>query len=104
MLYELFLFGLLSGVTTWLFGFGGGFVAVPLLYAVIIQKWSSESSVGIHAMQIAVATSAFVMLCSASFATFRHYRSGHIDWQKINFLWGGIAFGGNCGCSNGLIV
>lgn len=38
MLYELFLFGLLSGVTTWLFGFGGGFVAVPLLYAVIIQS------------------------------------------------------------------
>ncbi|EXS84287.1 putative permease, partial [Acinetobacter baumannii 45002_8] len=27
MLYELFLFGLLSGITTWLFGFGGGFVA-----------------------------------------------------------------------------
>lgn len=97
MLYELFLFGLLSGVTTWLFGFGGGFVAVPLLYAVIIQKWSSESSVGIHAMQIAVATSAFVMLCSASFATFRHYRSGHIDWQQIRFLRGGIALGGIVG-------
>ncbi|WP_223239876.1 sulfite exporter TauE/SafE family protein, partial [Acinetobacter baumannii] len=97
MLYELFLFGLLSGITTWLFGFGGGFVAVPLLYTVIIQKWSNESSVGIHAMQIAVATSAFVMLCSASFATFRHYRSGHIDWQQIRFLWGGIALGGIVG-------
>lgn len=97
MLYELFLFGLLSGITTWLFGFGGGFVAVPLLYAIIIQKWSNESNVGIHAMQIAVATSAFVMLCSASFATFRHYQSGHIDWQKIRFLWGGIALGGIVG-------
>ncbi|EPO0834185.1 sulfite exporter TauE/SafE family protein [Acinetobacter baumannii] len=97
MLYELFLFGLLSGITTWLFGFGGGFVAVPLLYTVIIQKWSNESSVGIHAMQIAVATSAFVMLCSASFATFRHYRSGHIGWQQIRFLWGGIALGGIVG-------
>lgn len=50
MLYELFLFGLLSGVTTWLFGFGGGFVAVPLLYTVIIQKWGNESMVGVHAM------------------------------------------------------
>ncbi|QNX14130.1 sulfite exporter TauE/SafE family protein [Acinetobacter seifertii] len=97
MLYELFLFGLLSGVTTWLFGFGGGFVAVPLLYTVIIQKYSNESMVGIHAMQIAVATSAFVMLCSASFATFRHYRSGQIDWQKIRFLWSGIALGGVVG-------
>ncbi len=97
MLYELFLFGLLSGITTWLFGFGGGFVAVPLLYTVIIQKWSNESNIGIHAMQIAVATSAFVMLCSASFAVFRHYRSGHIDWQKIRFLWGGIALGGIVG-------
>lgn len=63
MLYELFLFGLLSGITTWLFGFGGGFVAVPLLYTVIIQKWSNESNIGIHAMQIAVATSA--LSCSA---------------------------------------
>ncbi len=45
MLYELFLFGLLSGITTWLFGFGGGFVAVPLLYSQIIIKpiqWCNE--------------------------------------------------------------
>jgi uncharacterized membrane protein YfcA len=31
------------------------------------------------------------------FCNFRHYRSGHIDWQKIRFLWGGIAFGGIVG-------
>lgn len=103
MLYELFLFGLLSGVTTWLFGFGGGFVAVPLLYTVIIQKWSNESNIGIHAMQIAVATSAFVMLCSASFAVFRHCRSGHIDWQKSAFV-GWYCIWWNCRCGNGLIV
>lgn len=101
MLYELFLFGLLSGITTWLFGFGGGFVAVPLLYTVIIQKWSNESNIGIHAMQIAVATSAFVMLCSASFATFRHYRSGHIDWQKSAFV-GWYCTWWNCRCGNAI--
>ena len=36
MLYlVLALFGVLSGVTTVLFGFGGGFVAVPVLYAAL---------------------------------------------------------------------
>ena len=74
-----------------------------LLYTVIIQKWSNESNIGIHAMQIAVATSAFVMLCSASFAVFRHCRSGHIDWQKSAFV-GWYCIWWNCRCGNGLIV
>ena len=31
-------FGVLAGVTTVLFGFGGGFVVVPLLYAVLLAR------------------------------------------------------------------
>ena len=52
----LFMCGILSGVTTWLFGFGGGFVTVPLLYLLVTGAWGAQSSVGQQAMQIAVAT------------------------------------------------
>jgi uncharacterized membrane protein YfcA len=72
----LFLCGILSGVTTWLFGFGGGFVTVPLLYFLVTGAWGAQSVVGQQAMHIAVATSALVMLCSALLASWRHARTG----------------------------
>ncbi|MGW2419563.1 TSUP family transporter [Streptomyces sp. NPDC001709] len=54
--------GLLTGVTTVLFGFGGGFVAVPVVV------WAN-AALGADAMRVATATSALVMLVSAAFAT-----------------------------------
>lgn len=54
--------GLLTGVTTVLFGFGGGFVAVPVVV------WA-DAALGSDAMRVATATSALVMVVSAGFAT-----------------------------------
>ncbi|MEU6508960.1 sulfite exporter TauE/SafE family protein [Streptomyces sp. NPDC046942] len=54
--------GLLTGVTTVLFGFGGGFVAVPVVV------WAN-AALGADAIRVATATSALVMLVSAGFAT-----------------------------------
>ncbi|MFE1588029.1 sulfite exporter TauE/SafE family protein [Streptomyces sp. NPDC058737] len=54
--------GLLTGVTTVLFGFGGGFVAVPVVV------WA-DSSLGADAIRVATATSALVMVVNAAFAT-----------------------------------
>ncbi|MFI9462332.1 sulfite exporter TauE/SafE family protein [Streptomyces xiamenensis] len=54
--------GLLTGVTTALFGFGGGFVAVPVVV------WA-DAALGPDAMRVAVATSALVMVVNAGFAT-----------------------------------
>jgi uncharacterized membrane protein YfcA len=54
--------GLLTGVTTVLFGFGGGFVAVPVVV------WA-DSALGADAMRVATATSALVMVVNAAFAT-----------------------------------
>ncbi|MCC5474693.1 sulfite exporter TauE/SafE family protein [Streptomyces barringtoniae] len=54
--------GLLTGVTTVLFGFGGGFVAVPVVV------WAN-APLGTDAMRVATATSALVMLVNAAFAT-----------------------------------
>ncbi|MET8821847.1 MULTISPECIES: sulfite exporter TauE/SafE family protein [Streptomyces] len=54
--------GLLTGLTTVLFGFGGGFVAVPVVV------WA-DASLGPDAVRVATATSALVMVVNAAFAT-----------------------------------
>ncbi|MFJ1929419.1 MULTISPECIES: sulfite exporter TauE/SafE family protein [unclassified Streptomyces] len=54
--------GLLTGLTTVLFGFGGGFVAVPVVV------WA-DAALGGDAMRVATATSALVMVVNAGFAT-----------------------------------
>ncbi len=75
MILWLISFGLISGITTWLFGFGGGFVTVPLLYTLILTLWAGDSLAGEHAMQIAVATSALIMLFSAIITTLKHHKA-----------------------------
>ncbi|MFG3040956.1 sulfite exporter TauE/SafE family protein [Streptomyces sp. NPDC048330] len=54
--------GLLTGATTVLFGFGGGFVAVPVVV------WA-DRALGADAVRVATATSALVMVVGAAFAT-----------------------------------
>uniref|UniRef100_UPI002A83FDF2 TSUP family transporter n=1 Tax=Streptomyces sp. CRN 30 TaxID=3075613 RepID=UPI002A83FDF2 len=54
--------GVLTGMTTVLFGFGGGFVAVPVVV------WA-DAALGDDAMRVATATSALVMVVNAGFAT-----------------------------------
>jgi len=54
--------GVVVGVTTALFGFGGGFVTVPVITAV-------DAGLGGDAIHAATATSAVVMLVNAGFAT-----------------------------------
>ena len=54
-------FGLLTGITTALFGFGGGFVVVPVIYMIAGDR--------ADAMHVAVATSTAVMIVNAAIAT-----------------------------------
>ncbi|KAF1066857.1 MAG: hypothetical protein GAK45_01816 [Pseudomonas citronellolis] len=95
MLYLLLaLCGCLSGVTTLLFGFGGGFVAVPLLYLTLSRLGGAAAEV---AMPVAVATSTLVMLAGALQATWRHARAGHLQWTVLRPLLPGIAVGAALG-------
>lgn len=97
-------FGLISGITTWLFGFGGGFVTVPLLYTLILTLWANTSLPAEHAMQIAVATSAIIMLFSACITTFKHHKAKRLDWAFMAILFIGIAIGGILGALLALIT
>lgn len=95
----LFVAGGLAGVTTVLFGFGGGFVVVPLLYVALTVVNGADSAVGQAAMHIAVATSTCVMIFGASMATLRHRRAGTLDWQRVRPLLGYVALGAVIGAA-----
>lgn len=90
-------FGVLAGVTTLLFGFGGGFVVVPLLYQSLISTYGAASPEGSAAMHIAVATSTCVMMVSAGLATRR--RLHLLQWEWIWPLAGYIGLGAVLGAS-----
>ncbi|QXI36553.1 sulfite exporter TauE/SafE family protein [Pseudomonas xantholysinigenes] len=105
MFYPLLgLFGLCAGITTLLFGFGGGFFAVPLLYALLLASHGAGSTVAEHAMQIAVATSAAVMIFSSALATWRHHHAGSLHWDLVRPLAPAIALGALLGACAALYV
>ncbi|MFD2472792.1 sulfite exporter TauE/SafE family protein [Amycolatopsis silviterrae] len=76
----LLLFGCLSGVTTVLFGFGGGFVTVPVVAAVTSRG---------DAMHVAIATSTAVMVVNAVSATVVQARAGRL---RRDYIWPLAAF------------
>lgn len=88
------LFGFISGITTALFGFGGGFITVPLLYALIILVWGPQSEASSVAMQIAVATSTCVMIFSSALSSRTHYLKGNLSWPIIRPFVIPISIGG----------
>lgn len=85
----LFGLGVLSGVTTALFGFGGGFVTVPVVYAVAAS--------GPDAMHVAVGTSAVVMLVNSLGATVTLARADRLRREYVWPLGGFIALGAGLG-------
>ena len=91
--------GTLVGVTTVLFGFGGGFVVVPLLYQALQYLPGSAELGASHAMQIAVATSTCVMIFGSALATAKHQRAGSLDWSVIRPLLAFIAIGSALGAA-----
>ncbi|WP_240355458.1 sulfite exporter TauE/SafE family protein [Mycobacterium bourgelatii] len=76
--------GFVTGLTTVLFGFGGGFVTVPAVYAAV-----GGSAGGVDAMHVAVATSTAIMVVNASSATVASARQGRL---RSEYLWPIVAF------------
>ncbi|TCV92648.1 sulfite exporter TauE/SafE family protein [Biostraticola tofi] len=97
-------FGLVSGVTTYLFGFGGGFFTVPLIYILLMTSGESLDITYQNAMQIAVATSLCVMFFSSVLATRRHYYAGRLSYQTIRPFMGALAVGAVAGAVSALSV
>ncbi|WAJ42694.1 sulfite exporter TauE/SafE family protein [Mycobacterium sp. Aquia_216] len=83
--------GCVTGVTTVLFGFGGGFVTVPAVYAAV------QATSGTDAMHTAVATSAAIMVVNASSATIASARFGLLRREYLWPITGFIAIGAALG-------
>ncbi|AWM93796.1 permease [Pseudomonas sp. 31-12] len=86
-------FGCMTGVTAVLFGFGGGFVVVPLLYHMLAASHGPDDPIGQSAMHIAVATSTCVMIVNALIATGKHRRAGNLIRHYLWPLGGFIGLG-----------
>ncbi|GAA1932153.1 sulfite exporter TauE/SafE family protein [Brevibacterium antiquum] len=85
--------GALVGLTTVLFGFGGGFVTVPIITLV-------HADLGSDTARVAAATSALVMLVNAVISTISTKRETltHLkgEWWLFILLAAGGAFGAFC--------
>jgi uncharacterized protein len=89
--------GLLSGATAVLFGFGGGFLMVPLLFAMNSSRYGSDTLLGKESIHIAVATSTCVMIVNACVATYKHHRKGNLLRSYIYSLASYIGIGSMAG-------
>ncbi|GAA1290553.1 hypothetical protein GCM10009590_18260 [Brachybacterium alimentarium] len=96
-LLVLFFVGLAVGATTVLFGFGGGFVTVPIIMLV-------DAARGPDALRIAIATSALVMVVNAVIATSatRQTVLAHLRGRRTLFVL--LALGGTAGAFGALFV
>lgn len=104
MLLLLGFFGIISGITTVLFGFGGGFVTVPLLYSYLSLTMHNQGLISEFAMQISVATSAFIMIFSASLSSYQHHKKGNLNFDHIWSLFIAISIGGCFGALIAVLV
>ncbi|WKX27298.1 sulfite exporter TauE/SafE family protein [Tatumella ptyseos] len=71
--------GLITGMTTIMFGFGGGFVVVPFVYQLSLR----QPAIAPNALHIAVATSAAVMIFNAGWSTYIHQRRGNLSAKLL---------------------
>lgn len=96
--------GAASGLTTVLFGFGGGFVVVPLLYHMLSATYGSQHPIGQAAMHIAVATSTCVMIVNAVIASRKHARAGNLNRSYLWPLAGYIGIGAVLGAGAAVLA
>jgi uncharacterized membrane protein YfcA len=90
----LVLIGCLVGLTTVLFGFGGGFVTVPIITLV-------DADLGHDTARVAAATSALVMLVNAIVATVSTKRSTLAHLKGRWWLLGLLGWAGDLGAFAG---
>lgn len=80
--------GIMIGILSSMFGFGGGFIVVPILYAFLPDTIPSA-----YLMHTAIGTSLAVMIINSSNSTFNHAKQGNVTWSVFRRLVGSIAIG-----------
>lgn len=67
--------GLVSGITSAMFGVGGGLVMVPAMMGLMKMD-----------IKVAVGTSLAVIIPTALMGTYKHNNSGYVDWKVAGML------------------
>ncbi|WKZ57370.1 MAG: sulfite exporter TauE/SafE family protein [Bdellovibrionota bacterium] len=88
MAWQLPLIGLVAGVTSGLFGVGGGVIIVPGLMLLL--------GLSVH---MAIGISLAVIIPTAMIGTLRHWQAGNVDLSIAFFLALGAIVGGYLGAS-----
>src|SRR5229473_7357019 len=98
MIYAiLIVVGIITGVAAGLFGFGGGFVIVPVVYHLFpAYDLLSPANSG-YLLQIGVATSTSVMIVGTTYSSLKHHLAGNIDWSSVFPLAAYIGIGSAIG-------
>ncbi|QQK79364.1 sulfite exporter TauE/SafE family protein [Salicibibacter cibi] len=88
MIVVFLLIGVLIGITSSLFGFGGGLIVVPILYAFL-----PETIPAAFVMHTAIGTSLAVMIINSFNSTLNHAKKGNVQWSIFKFFFIYIALG-----------
>lgn len=81
--------GILTGVLSSLFGFGGGFVLIPVMYLLLPGFGVPEAFI----MHVAIGTSLAIMIANSINSTISHHRKQHVIWPIFIRLAPAIAVG-----------
>ncbi|GGH77503.1 putative membrane protein YfcA [Pullulanibacillus pueri] len=81
--------GILTGILSSMFGFGGGLIVIPVLYWLLPSHDIPDTLL----MHVAVATSLAIMIINSTNSTLSHHRKKNIIWPIFWKLAPGIAVG-----------
>lgn len=87
--------GIVTGLLAILFGFGGGFVVVPLLFWLLPLEGVPKEL----AMHMAVGTSLMLMFINMVYAAWLHYRKENMDMALLKKMLPLVVLGAVCGAS-----
>jgi uncharacterized membrane protein YfcA len=105
MIYAiLIVVGIITGITAGLFGFGGGFVIVPLVFHLFPAYDLVAPADRSYLLQIGVATSTSVMIVGTIYSSLKHHLAGNIDWSSVFPLAAYIGIGAAIGAYVATIV
>ena len=96
--------GIITGITAGLFGFGGGFVIVPLVYHFFPAYDLLAASDRGYLLQVGVATSTAVMIVGTTYSSLKHHLAGNIDWSSVFPLAAYIGIGSAIGAYVATVV
>src|SRR5262245_57368409 len=98
MIYAiLIIVGIITGITAGLFGFGGGFAIVPLVFHLFPAYDLVAPADRSYLLQIGVATSTSVMIVGTIYSSLKHHLAGNIDWSSVFPLAAYIGIGAAIG-------